>query len=437
MEKKLASKPKKGIIICRVSSAEQARKGTSLESQETGGRNKAIELNVEVIKIIKEDISGVKFAKDNYEHILNLVEVHNITHVFVHSFDRLSRSLPYGVMLVQSLWDRGVKIVTSTFTANSDRSNDRLQVWLSLLFAEMEHGAIHERTKRGMVTKLASGIYPLPWLPFGYERIDLKIQLKSEYKPVIKFIFEIFIQVKCYNDTARRVSNEYGRKMDFILKGRDIRKIVQDKIYLGYLNWGGMLFGEGDENKAREDLKAIDKKTFSMAQVVVDQIGHRYSRAGGSPIEKLVDEYGTEATVDACNLNISCPKCGSVETQKNGKENVGEHIQLKYICVKCGHHFRFPSGRQRKKIEKTISFPCRNCGLKDHFVLERYQGSFWKLICKKCGHVITLFEYVDRSRAESRDDNEKKAVSKRLEIKKKEERGRNFVNLDSFGVAYG
>ena len=434
MEKKLVSKPKKGVIICRVSSAEQARKGTSLESQKTWGINKAIELNVEIIKIIKEDISGVRFAKDNYEYILNLVEVHNITHVFVHSFDRLSRSLPHGVMLIQSLWDSSIQIVTSTFMPHSDNSNDRFQVWLSLLFAEMEHGSIYERTRRGITTKLKSGIYPLPWLPFGYERIDLKISLKSEYRLVIKFIFEIFIEVECYNETAKRVNEKYGQKMGFVLKGRDIRKIVQDKIYLGYLSWGGLVFGEGDENESRKELKAIDEKTFATAQVAVKQISHRYSRTGSSPVEKLVEEYGIEATVNACNLKMPCPKCGLIEMQKNGKENTGDMVQLKYICKKCNHHFRFPSGGQLKRIENLISAPCRNCGLKDHFVLEKNQDSFWKLICKKCSHVINLYEYLDRTHGESRDDNEKKDVSKRLENKKKQEGSRNFVNLDSFEV---
>ena len=196
MEEKSTGKPKKGIIICRVSTAEQAKRGTSLESQEVWAKNKATELNVEIIKTIREDISGKKFPKENYEFIVKLVEERAITHVFVYSLDRLSRSFPHGVMLIQSLWDRSVKIVTSTFMPNSDKSNERLQVWLSLLFAEMEHGGIHERTRRGMIAKFKGGIYPLPWLPFGYERIDLKIYLKPGYKPVIRFIFETFIRVK-------------------------------------------------------------------------------------------------------------------------------------------------------------------------------------------------------------------------------------------------
>ena len=170
MESRSENKPKKGIIICRVSTAEQARKGTSLESQEAWGRKKAAEMNVEIIKIIKEDISGERFLKENCESILKLVEEHDLTHIFVHSLDRLSRSFPYGVMLVQQLWEKDVQIVTSTFTPNPSKSNDRLQVWLSLLFAEIEHGGIHERTKRGIITRFKSGIYPLPWLPFGSGR---------------------------------------------------------------------------------------------------------------------------------------------------------------------------------------------------------------------------------------------------------------------------
>ena len=198
-----------------------------------------------------------------------------------------------------------------------------------------------------------------------------------------------------------------------------------------------MLFGEGDENRSRKELEAIDEKTFSMAQVVVEKIGRRYSRAGSSPVEKLVEEYGIEASVDACNLKISCPNCGSVETQKNGKERLRDILQLKYICVKCSHHFRFPSGRQLKKIQKLISFPCRNCGSRDWFVLEKDRSSFWRLICKKCHHMIPLHEYVDKHRVESRDNNEKKAESKRLKNKKKQEKSGNFVNLDSFGVLSG
>ena len=175
-----------------------------------------------------------------------------------------------------------------------------------------------------------------------------------------------------------------------------------------------MLFGEGDENRSRKELKVVDEKTFAMAQVVAERISRRYSRAGTSPVEKLADEYGIEAMMSAFNLKMPCPMCGSVEMQKNGKEVTGGLVQLKYICKKCNHHFRFPSGRQLKRIEDLISAPCRNCGSKDRFVLEKDQDSFWKLICKKCGHVIILFEYVDSLRVESRDDKEKKAESRKL-----------------------
>jgi len=408
MEEKSTGKPKKGIIICRVSTTEQAKRGTSLESQEVWAKGKATELNVEIIKTIREDISGKKFPKENYEFIVKLVEARGITHVFVYSFDRLSRSFSYGVMLVQLLWDRSVKIVTSTFMPNSNKSNERLQVWLSLLFAEMEHGGIHERTRRGITTKLKSGIYPLPWLPFGYERIDLKISLKSEYKPVIRFIFEVFIEVKCYNETAKRVNEKYGKEMVFELKGRDISKIIGDKIYLGYLRWGGMLFGEGDENRSRKELKAVNEETFEKARVVAKQISHRYSRACSSPVEKLTEDYGMEPVIEVLNLKTPCLKCGSVETQKNGKERTtGGLIQLKYICKKCGHQFRSSTTKQVKKIRELTSSRCRNCNSATLIVEENGSG-FWRVVCKKCGYTIPLWEYCDRHHKEESHQNPRK-----------------------------
>jgi DNA invertase Pin-like site-specific DNA recombinase/DNA-directed RNA polymerase subunit RPC12/RpoP len=396
-------KPKKGITICRVSTAEQATKGASLESQEVWARDKATELGIKIIKTFREGISGEKFPKENLDSILGLVEKEKITHLFVFSLDRLSRSFPYGVMLIQKLWDKGVKIITSTFAPNPNASNDRLQVWLSLLFAEMEYGGIHERTRRGMITKLKKGEYPLPYLPFGCERVDLKIYLRSEYRPLIQIIFETFIQKKSYEATARIVNQKYGKKMDFELKAWNIRKIIKDKTYLGYLSWSTNLFGEGDENKPRKELRAIDERTFDRAQIVAQQISHRHSRNNLlpiTPIEDWVDEYGSAFALNHFqNLKVHCPNCDSPILQSNGKEVIIGSLALKYICCKCGHHFRFPSGKQLKRVRNLSPLRCPKCGIADHFERDEKSNPTKSIIfkCLECGysfsHISSFFPY--------------------------------------------
>ena len=122
--------------------------------------------------------------------------------------------------------------------------------------------------------------------------------------------------------------------MDFELTSIKVKKIVQDKTYLGYLRWNGLLFGKGDENKAREDLKVIDKKIFDKAQIVARKISKQYSK-NTHIIEKLIEEYGIENAIDVLNLKVACPKCSSYNLQRNGKEG----SQLKYKCKNCNFCF--------------------------------------------------------------------------------------------------
>jgi len=238
---------KMGLIICRVSTEEQANRGASLESQENWAISEAGMMKVEVAERISEQISGRTFPSENETRILDIVEKKGITHLFVYSFDRLSRNFPRGVTLVDKLWSKGVVIVTNGFTPDPSRKEDRFRVWLDLLFAEMELDGIHERTAEGMITKLKKGEYCFPYIPFGCEKIDLRLKVKPDYREVISFVFTAFIRVRSYAGTARMVNEQYGRKMGFKLKPRDITVIVGNKVYLGFLSWNGEIFGKGDE----------------------------------------------------------------------------------------------------------------------------------------------------------------------------------------------
>jgi len=222
-------KEKRALAVVRVSSDEQARKGASLESQTKWVEKMGREMNLQVVKVIKEVVSGEVFPKKHFNEILEIVNKENITHLLVYALDRFARNLPYGTFLLQRLCEENsVILVTSTGVFDLNNRNHRWQVWFSLLMAEMEQGSRQERTFRGMVTKLQNGEWPLS-PPFGYEKIDNQLRLMPEYKPVIHFIFDIFIQIKNYAETARIVNEKFGREMDFELTSNKIKKIVQEK----------------------------------------------------------------------------------------------------------------------------------------------------------------------------------------------------------------
>jgi len=153
-QKKLKKKKRPcGLLITRVSTAEQ-KKGTSLEKQSEWGKFASKNMKVPLIKTIEDDISGEIFIEKYFDEIMDTVKKHNVTHVYVYSFDRLSRSFFLGVKMVHYLWKYDVTIVTRSFIPDPSKHDHRIRVYMELLFAEMEHGGISERTRLGIIQKL-------------------------------------------------------------------------------------------------------------------------------------------------------------------------------------------------------------------------------------------------------------------------------------------
>ncbi len=405
---------RKALGILRVSSDEQARKGASLESQEEWMKRIAHEMNLEMVKVIKDVISGEIFPKKYFNEIIDTVKKENIRYILVYAIDRFARSLPYGAYLLEKLREIGdVQIITSTGVFDLNNSNHRTQIWFALLMAEMEQGSREERTMRGMITKLRKGEWPLS-PPFGYEVVDGRLRLIQKYRPIIIFVFETFIETASYAQTARLTNEKYGKVIGFGLTASKVKKIIHDKIYLGYLRWNGMLFGEGVENKPREDLKIIDKKTFERAQAVAARINQRYSKSDDGIIAKLIEQYGMENTMEILNLRPACPKCGSYNVQRNGREE----NQSKFICKDCSHQFRIPSKKQIKKLKESSWLSCPRCNSKNIGI--RIDGDFLELKCMDCGYseLYEKFRYrgVKNMSKLNRQTNKTKHKLKQLKI---------------------
>ncbi|MHA1783549.1 MAG: recombinase family protein [Promethearchaeota archaeon] len=382
----------RGIVICRVSTTEQ-KQGTSLDTQLEWCEKKAKEMDVEIREKIIEDLSGVIFPKKYFDKILKIVDDEKITHLIVYSIDRLSRSLPYGAALIDKLWEKNVKIVTRAFTPDKTKHNDKMQVWMTLLFSEMEYGGIHERTTRGIHHMLKEGKWPVT-APFGYDKSDCKLFIIENYDKVIEFIFNTFIKRKSYANTARDTNIKFKDILDKKLIGSDIKKIVTNKVYTGFLEWSGNIFGENGGDNPGENLKIIEQEVFEKAQKIVKSIELKY---GGRKIDSkyfmdLIEEYSPIDLINAFeNLAIVCPNCRSIDLQKNGGAiHNGGWVQ-NYTCKSCSYRFRFPSAKQIKKIKSLNPLRCMKCGSSDCFDIENSQlFDFYKLTCKNCGYIALV-----------------------------------------------
>lgn len=344
----------KGIGLCRVSTIEQG-KGTSLESQEDWVRKEAENRNVELVEVIKKEVSGVEFPKEIANRIFGLTKTVNISFIFVYQVDRLTREMLAGLQLIKEIEKRNILIVTSDGALNPHDLTGSLILKQKMLFSEYENETRRERIQRGITTRLKNGEFTFKNVPFGYGR-DMRnhLFLKPECIPIIKFIFDTFIQKKSYRRTLAKVNQRYkDRELNYSM----IRKILKDPIYIGELTWGN--YGKRDEKYIFQELKCIEEDVFFKAQLIVEQLEKKYQRHEKKipeAVAEFIEKQGLEIALKIVDcLTICCPKCHGTELQKNGKEVIGGIIRYKYVCKTCGHGFRLPSKRILNQLESFSS----------------------------------------------------------------------------------
>lgn len=99
-------------IYCRVSTEDQEREGTSLDSQLEAGVRRARELDsgTKNLRILKEVYSGLTLERPKLTELRESVRRGEVDAVVVYSTDRLSRDPVHLLFLVEEFEKAGVKL---------------------------------------------------------------------------------------------------------------------------------------------------------------------------------------------------------------------------------------------------------------------------------------------------------------------------------------
>lgn len=196
----------KGLGLCRVSTIEQGR-GTSLESQEEWIRKKASEMGVELVELIKREVSGEKFPREVIDHVLRLTKAEKISYIFVYHIDRLTRGMDLGIELIKEIKKKDIKIVTSSGIIDPNDINESFMLHINMAVSEHDQRKRREGVKRGIISRLKNGQYLFNDVRFGYAKDDKNhLTLRLECKPIVKFMFDVFNQTKKYSKTLDKVN---------------------------------------------------------------------------------------------------------------------------------------------------------------------------------------------------------------------------------------
>ena len=149
----------KAAIYCRVSTEDQEKEGTSLQTQLEACRNYCQGKGYDVAYSYSEAYSGLTLDRPHLNELRELVRNEQIDVAVVYCLDRLSRDPTHGVILTQELERNDVTLEAVT----EDIDNTELGKLISYIrgFAsKLEAEKIKERTSRGRRAKAKLGYMP-------------------------------------------------------------------------------------------------------------------------------------------------------------------------------------------------------------------------------------------------------------------------------------
>lgn len=135
----------KVAIYCRVSTEEQDANKQEKACLEYCERN-----NIEVYKIYKDIISGMKQSRKEFDLLLQDMRKYKFNTIMVTKLDRIGRSLQHLLSLFEEFRRKGVHFIAITQNIDTSSAIGKFQLQVLGAFAEFERNIISERTKEGL-----------------------------------------------------------------------------------------------------------------------------------------------------------------------------------------------------------------------------------------------------------------------------------------------
>lgn len=162
------TRPTRAAVYVRVSTDEQAERGTSLPDQLSRTEAFCVERGWNVVHRYRDEgISGATIERPELQSMLVAARAGAFDRLVVTDPDRLSRDLVDGLVIERELAAAGVEVVYLIQPAMGT-----LERQLRGVIAEEERRKIRERTSRGLRAVAAAGYWPGGPPPYGY-RIEL------------------------------------------------------------------------------------------------------------------------------------------------------------------------------------------------------------------------------------------------------------------------
>ena len=231
-------------IYLRVSTSQQERDGTSLETQFEGCATKA-ELDGETVDaayVYREQWTGADLDRPQLGLLRQVVRERKIRVLYIFSPDRLARDPLHLLMLMEEFQSAGVE-VRFVRGPSDDTPEGRLMIYIQGYFGQKERLEFIERTMRGKRKTAQSGGYPVGAgcgiYGYDYDRYNKVRTVNEQEARVVRMIFgwafegwttyRIALKLNEMNIPTKR-----GRKWEHT----SVKRVLEKEDYTGVTHYG-------------------------------------------------------------------------------------------------------------------------------------------------------------------------------------------------------
>lgn len=260
-------------------STEQQVDGNSLATQESQLLRYAKAHGYAVADIyVDAGLSGKNTNRPELQRMLEDAGRRSFDVVLVWAVDRISRSVPDLLHLIETLREHGVDFAAVSQDFDTSDPTGLLTLHILGSFAQFERELLIERTKEGHLRRLQKSDWSCGVVPFGYSKVDGKLVEVAEEAAVVRRMFDLFLEHKAFNGVARLLSEEGVRTRNGNRwYGNVVKGILRNPVYMGANVYGR--HAKGDTRvKPKEEWTVVpgmrepmvDPKTFDAVQAIID-----------------------------------------------------------------------------------------------------------------------------------------------------------------------
>ena len=204
--------------------------------------------------------SGGNMDRPALKQLLADAEAGKLDLIVIYKIDRLSRSLCDFAELNKMFDKWGVGFVSVTQEINTNTSTGRMMLNILMTFAQFEREISALRVQDKMAATRKKGKWIGGCVPIGYKVIDKKLVIDEEKAPIVKRIFQRYLEIQ----SPKQIAWELNADGITTLKGHPWDKSHIYRI-INNCTYAGNVFYKGETWKG-EHTGIIDKQTWDTTQ---------------------------------------------------------------------------------------------------------------------------------------------------------------------------